>query len=161
MKGHLLVSHRILDLTAQAQVFASAGPVFGVNEESISAVSPRNFQERGKSLFEPGSFGDHSLPPPVLYVACWLWIGKVLLWGTQKTMNSRRTELNPVCTYCNEKVTMVCMSSCNPIAQCASFHWCQISVVMQILTCYLSWTHTVDTGERKQQRIRWMSREVN
>ena len=64
MKGHLLVSHHILDRTAQTQAFVSTGPVFGVNEESISAVSPQNFQERGKSLFEICYSGNQALPPP-------------------------------------------------------------------------------------------------
>lgn len=72
MKGHLLVSHHILDRAAQAQVFVSTGPVFGVNEESISAVSPQNFQERGKSLFEICCSGNQALPPPfsLLLVDC-------------------------------------------------------------------------------------------
>ncbi len=64
MKGHLRVSHHILDRSAQAQVFVSIGPVFGVNEESISAVSPQNFQEKGKSLFEICCSGNQALPPP-------------------------------------------------------------------------------------------------
>lgn len=64
MKGHLLVSHHILDRSAQAQVFVSTGPVFGVNEESISAVSPQNFREKGKSLFETRCSGNQALPPP-------------------------------------------------------------------------------------------------
>lgn len=48
MKGHFLVSHYILDRSAQAQVFVTTGPVFGVNEESILAVSPQNFQGKGE-----------------------------------------------------------------------------------------------------------------
>ncbi len=64
MKGHLHVSHHILDRSAQAQVFASTGPVFGVNEESISAVSPQNFQEKRKSLFEMCCSGNQASPPP-------------------------------------------------------------------------------------------------
>ncbi|KAK5862590.1 hypothetical protein PBY51_017969 [Eleginops maclovinus] len=43
----------------QAQVFGSTGPVFRVNEESISAVSPQNFRGKGKSLFEVCCSGNH------------------------------------------------------------------------------------------------------
>lgn len=64
MKGHIRVSHHILDRSEQAQVFVSTGPVFGVNEESISAVSPQNFQEKRKSLFEICFSGNQALPPP-------------------------------------------------------------------------------------------------
>lgn len=63
MKGRLLVSHDILDCATQAQVFVSTRPMFGVNEESISAVSPQNFQERGKSLFEICCSRNQAVPP--------------------------------------------------------------------------------------------------
>lgn len=51
MKGHLLVSHYILEHSAQTQVFGSTGPVFGVNENSILSVSQQNFQEKGGNLY--------------------------------------------------------------------------------------------------------------
>lgn len=51
MKGHLLVSHYILERYAQTQVFGSSGPVFGVNENSILSVSQQNFQEKGGNLY--------------------------------------------------------------------------------------------------------------
>lgn len=51
MKGHLLVSHYILEHSAQTKVFGSAGPVIGVNENSILSVSQQNFQEKGGNLY--------------------------------------------------------------------------------------------------------------
>lgn len=66
MKGHFLVSRYILERCAQARVFVTSGPVFGVNEESVLAVSLQDFPRgRGKSLFEIRCFGYLRLFPSI------------------------------------------------------------------------------------------------
>lgn len=66
MKGHFLVSRYILERCAQARVFVTSGPVFGVNEESVLAVSLQDFPRgRGKSLFEIRCFGYRRLFPSI------------------------------------------------------------------------------------------------
>lgn len=74
MKGHLLVSHRILDCCLLAQVFVSNGPLFGVNEESISAVSLKNLKEREEIFIWNPLFWKLALFSSFLSIDwAWLW----------------------------------------------------------------------------------------
>lgn len=51
MKRHFLVSRYILERSEQARVFVTSGPVFGVNEESVLAVSLQDFPGEGGNLY--------------------------------------------------------------------------------------------------------------